>query len=176
MRHEEHRNTDAVDASHGFELRDITLSIIVKWVLSLFVFMAFSALIAYASYYIFLPGDKSTTSATDSPLLANRPNDPPKPQLQAYPKSEMRDFRADEDAKVNGTAPLDKNDNSVHISVEDAIKKLAAGNGLPTQQTDSSSAGATYDPTGQGRRWPAPQPAGTDTGYKPPVVYRKYPY
>ena len=174
MRHEEHRNTDPIDASHGFELRDITLSIIVKWVLSLFAFMAFSAFLAYLSYLAFLPSNKATTSATDSPMLANRPTEPPKPQLQAYPKSEMRDFRADEDAKVNGTAPLDKNSKDVHISVDDAMKKLAAGNDLPTQQTSSSSTG--YDPTGKGRNWPAPQPVGTESGYKPPVVYRKYPY
>lgn len=175
MRHSEPRHTDPVDASHGFELRDIALSVIVKWVLFLFVFMSFSAFLAYASYRVFVPSDVKTTLATDSPLLSQRPVEPPKPQLQAYPKSEMRDFRADEDAKVNGTAPLDKNKKGIPISVEEAIKRLAA-NGLSTQQTNSSSVGADYDPTGNGRHWAVPQPVGTDSGYKPPVVYRKYPY
>ena len=48
MRHNEfptHR--DPVDASHGFELRDITLSVIIRWVLFLFAFMAGSAALAY---------------------------------------------------------------------------------------------------------------------------------
>ena len=172
MRHSEPRDTGVVDASHGFELRDIALSVIIKWVLALFAFMAFSAVLAYATYAIFVP--KQTTLATDSPLRPQR-IDPPKPILQAYPKAEMRDFRADEDAKVNGSGWLDKNKTVARIPVEDAIKQMAIS-GLPTQQTSATSAGTGYDPTGQGRNWPAPQPVGTDSGYKPPVVYRKYPY
>ena len=177
MRHSEPRHTDPIDASHGFELRDITLSVIIKWVLSLFVFMSFSAFLAYLSYLAFLPSDRATKSATDSPLLANRPTEPPKPQLQAYPKRDMRDFRADEDAKVNGTAPLDKNDKNIHLSVEDAMNKLAAGTGLPTEQTNSSSGGAAYDPTGAGAPLArAASPVGTENGFKPPIVYRRFPY
>ena len=87
----------------------------------------------------------------------------------------MRDFRADEDSKVNDYAWLDKNKGVARIPVESALK-LMAKNGLPTQQTNSSSVGPAYDTITHGRAWPVPQPVGTDSGYKPPVVYRKYPY
>ncbi len=172
MRHSEPRDTSVVDASHGFELRDIALSVIVKWVLALFAFMAFSAVLAYGTYLIFIP--RKTILATDTPMRPERMV-PPKPQLQAYPKSEMRDFRADEDAKINGYGWADKDKTAAKIPVEDAIKQLAQG-GLPTQPTSATTTGTGYDPTGQGRNWPAPQPVGTENGYKPPVVYRKYPY
>ena len=167
MRHDVHpHHPEQVDASHGFELRDIVLPTIIKWVLFLFVFMAFSAVIALGTYKIFIP--YNTSLATDTPMRPQR-MEPPKPQLQAYPKAEMRDFRADEDVKVG-----DKDKAAGHLPIDDALKLTAQR--LPTQKTTTGSVGPAYDPTGDGRQWATPQPVGTEDGYKPPVVYRKYPY
>ena len=173
MRHSEFpKHRAPVDGSQGYELRDISIPVIGRWVITLFIFMAASALLAWVFFYLFLPSN--THDASISPLKPQRIL-PQEPRLQAYPRNEMRDFRATEQTNVDNTAWLDKNAGKVRLPIDQALD-IIAKRGITVGQTAASTNSAGYDPTASTYKYPVPIPVGTDQGYKPPVTYRKYPY
>ena len=92
-----HKVAPVIPDPKGYESADIDLAPIIKWMVILEIFVLVSTLITYPIYLFFLPkttvGD--VTRFTDRRL-------PPEPKLQALPKIEMKDFRLDEQEKVEG--------------------------------------------------------------------------
>ncbi len=74
-------------------------------------------------------------------MMKQRPSQPPEPRLQAEPKVELKDMRADEDAILNSYGWLDPNKGTVRIPLALAID-MTAQKGLPTKV---SPAGADND-------------------------------
>ena len=56
--------------------------------------------------------------------------DPPGPRLETDPRSDLRQFRAEEEKRLNTYYWINKQKGIVHIPIEQAIKKLAA-TGVP---------------------------------------------
>jgi len=63
---------------------------------------------------------------------------PPEPRLQATPKIELRDLRADEDAILTGYGWVDPNKNLVRIPIEEAMD-IVAKRGLPYKASPAGS-------------------------------------
>lgn len=57
---------------------------------------------------------------------------PPEPRLQTTPKEDLANFRAEEDARVNGYHWVDRNRNLVRIPVSEAMR-LTLLRGLPAR-------------------------------------------
>lgn len=157
--------------AHGahYEKRDISLPVISRWVIYLFIFCAIGALAAWITYVIFLPKGRDPQAL--APLTA-REQRPPSPVLQAYPKVEMRDFRVQENAAVKSSGWVKKESGQARIPIEEAIK-LTAERGLPTGQNPVR---ATDEQLRPGiRREPTPpstesMPAPNTNGAVPPTT------
>jgi hypothetical protein len=120
----------------GYEKRDVVLPTISIWVIFLFLFVIGSSVIAYGMY-IFLsprsPFDPAAVARTST-----EPQEPPAPQLQEKPVTEMRDFRALEQATVNGYGKYRGSEERYRIPVDRAVE-LTAERGFPKTETMSKA-------------------------------------
>jgi hypothetical protein len=55
---------------------------------------------------------------------------PPGPRLQTSPERDMQQFRAEEDKRLNSYYWIDKQKGSVHIPIDEAMKKVV-NTGIP---------------------------------------------
>ena len=67
-------------------------------------------------------------------MMGQRQALPPEPRLQAEPKVELKDLRADEDAILNSYAWIDPNKGTVRIPIGQALD-IVAQKGLPSKPT-----------------------------------------
>jgi hypothetical protein len=82
--------------------------------------------------FLFAREDKKNTGSATAGLLSERPKLPPEPRLQAEPKVELRDLRADEDAILSSYGWVDPNKGIVRIPIDQAID-IVAQKGLPSR-------------------------------------------
>jgi hypothetical protein len=113
----------------GYESQDVGLPTLARWFGYLVGFIAFSAVLSYIIYIVFLPSTNATGRA--SALALNAP-ETPSPRLQARPKWDMRLFREDEDKRIKGYTWRDEAKGIVSIPVDRAID-LVLKEGLPTR-------------------------------------------
>jgi hypothetical protein len=154
---------------HGahYEKRDISLPIIIRWVIYLFIFCAIGALAAWITYVIFLPKGRDPRAL--APLTAEQQR-PPAPVLQAYPKVEMREFRVKENETLISYGWVKKETGEVHIPIEEAIK-LTAERGLPVGQPPVSKTDKEMRPGNRQNGATNPveiAPSANPTGTNPP--------
>ena len=67
-----------------------------------------------------------------SPLVTAEPRRPPEPRLQVAPREDLRQFRSEEDAVLNGYTWVNRDAGIVRIPIDEAIK-LTLQNGLPVR-------------------------------------------
>ncbi len=142
-----------VDPTQGYERTDIVIPEIAKWLSALAVFVTASAVIAWVIYLNFVPKSGAIGEASRFSREAKRP---PEPTLQALPKVEMRDFRDDEDVKVEGYTWSNKSGGTVNVPLEEAVDKMAQEGRIPSKAqehgvTDPAKLGEPgarrYDPS-----------------------------
>jgi hypothetical protein len=123
-----------IDPHSGYEKRDVSLPTLTKWVIFLFIFVIVCSAIAWVVYVMFLPRGRDPLAL--APLTPGQRR-PPSPVVQAYPRVEMRQFRAQENAAVASYGWANKERGEVRIPVGRALEMLAE-RGLPTGQVPVS--------------------------------------
>ena len=137
-----HKSNVTIDPTSGYEKRDVSLSTILRWVIFLFAFVGVCAFLAWVSYVIFLPKGKDRLAIEPVSPTDQRP---PSPVLQAYPKTEMHQFRAQENAAVTSYGWANKEKTEVRIPINHAVELLAE-RGLPVGQQPVSKNDADLRP------------------------------
>ncbi len=142
-----------VDPTQGYERTDIKIPEITKWMTALAAFVIVSASAAWIIYKNFVP---QTRAIGEASLFSRERKRPPEPTLQALPKVEMRDFRDDEDVKIEGITWSNKAEGTVNLPLEQAIDKMAESGRIPSKPeapavTDPAKLGEPgsthYDPS-----------------------------
>jgi hypothetical protein len=98
-----------------YERSDMTLSAIAVAALAVVALLAMGPL-ALRLFYTGLPND-----ADRQPAIA-----PPPPRLQTDPAADLRQFRAEEDRRLNSYGWIDRERGIVHIPIAEAMKRAAA--------------------------------------------------
>ncbi len=114
----------------GYERSDISLPTLVKWIIFLFVFVAFCSLTAWVIYAVFVPEIGEDYHANPQRFAKNVPVEP---QLQALPKRDIKTFREEEDRILNSYGWADKNARTVHVPINRALE-MVAERGLPSRE------------------------------------------
>jgi hypothetical protein len=76
---------------------------------------------------------RESAEAPPSPLAAGQVRLPPQPRLQVTPREDLREFRAEEDVRLNSYQWVDKEAGVVRIPIDDAVR-LTLERGLPTRE------------------------------------------
>lgn len=109
--------TPIPDTGRLYETRDVSLSAIAKWVAFLFVFVAGAASVTWVLFrFVYVPGgeEKSQFPLTYSRQL------PPGPRLQANAVQDIKDYRQNEFAAINGYG-RDPRTGAIHIPIDRAM-------------------------------------------------------
>jgi hypothetical protein len=75
--------------------------------------------------FLFKREDSKNANNPAAAMMKERPKLPPEPRLQAEPKIELKDLRADEDAILNSYGWIDPNKGIVRIPIDQAIDIMA---------------------------------------------------
>lgn len=110
------------ESDHKHELRDVNL----RGVLTAGGCLVAIAVALHLALWGFLTLLDSRPKKADVSLspLARLPREAPPPRLQAYPPLDLKDFRAREDAKLNGYQWTDRAAGHVQIPVERAKERF----------------------------------------------------
>ncbi len=82
--------------------------------------------------FLFAREDAKNAEQPGGRMMNERQKLPPEPRLQAEPKIELKDLRADEDAILNSYGWVDPNKGIVRIPIDQAID-IVAQKGLPSK-------------------------------------------
>ena len=107
----------------GYEKRDIRFATILEAFAALALAVAVVALASSLTLKLFA-SRRAATPRREAP--------PPGPRLQAEPTEELRRYRAEEDAALNGCAWIDRSRGVVRLPIERAMALLLR-RGLPTR-------------------------------------------
>ncbi len=120
----------------GYEPRDVSLGVLIKWLIGLFVFVALSAVLALGTYFILtLHGGSGNVEWPQASLDEhNVPRD--LPVLQKNPVKDIKDFRLDEDKALTSYRWVDAKAGIAKIPVDRAMEIIAA-KGLPDKADNS---------------------------------------
>lgn len=99
----------------SYEREDVRLMIIGVLAIVTFAFLVLIPLILRGAYPETLAGVNRKQMVV-----------PPSPLLQTDPPSELKAFRAEEEARLNSYGWVDRQKGVVHIPIEQAMKELAA--------------------------------------------------
>jgi len=139
MRSTSDPNQPAYVNQSGYEKRDISLRTILIWVIFLFIFVIISSVVCYGAYLFLSP--KNLVDPAAVVRSSNEVEEPPSPQLQANPKTEMSDFRLSEDNSVEGYGKYRGEEGRYRIPVDRALE-LTAERGFPKTEPLSKAAAA----------------------------------
>jgi|SRR5579863_4102679 len=82
--------------------------------------------------FLFHREDEKNRGNPAAAMMNERPKLPPEPRLQAEPRIELKDLRADEDAILSSYGWIDPNKGIVRIPINQAID-IVAQKGLPSK-------------------------------------------
>lgn len=124
--------TDHGVAPHGgagHEERDVSVGVVVKWAIGVFVLLALS-MVAVWPLMKFYEHREARESAPASPLASEYgPVQPPEPRLQVDPAADIEKLRAQEQAVLDGYAWVDRPQGTVRIPIDRAITLFAERRG-----------------------------------------------
>jgi len=105
----------------GYEPQDISLPTLVKLMLGLFAFVAFSSVVAFVLYLVFV-GHDSRAAEAGLPAGPAVHRLAPEPRLQANPVEDIAKFRVAEDRVLNGYAWKDRAKGTVQVPIDEAVR------------------------------------------------------
>jgi hypothetical protein len=88
--------------------------------------------------FLFSREDAKNATNPAASMMSERSKLPPEPRLQAEPKVELKDLRADEDAILSSYGWVDPNKGIVRIPIDQAID-IVAQKGLPSKPSPAGS-------------------------------------
>lgn len=112
----------------GYELRDVSLIAIIRWMIFLFVFVGLASGVTWIIYKLFAPDQPGEARLASLPFSEQRP---PEPRIQADPKIDIEQFREAEDKALTSYGWVDKNAGVAKIPIDRAMTLLEQ-RGLPT--------------------------------------------
>jgi len=115
----------------GYEHADIDLPVIMKAIVSLFVFIGIMSLMSWGIYILFVP---VVMPQQQSPSVIASHVPVGKPVLQANPRIEMRGFKASEQDKITSFGWVDEKAGIAHVPVNETIDKVASSGKLPSAE------------------------------------------
>jgi hypothetical protein len=136
----------------GYESSDVSLSVLVKWIAFLFLFIGGTSLLTLLIYWVFVPSTPVDQSSAST--VGKLP--PGVPALQVHPKIDMKKFWSEEQAKANGYGWVSKEKETVHIPVDLALETIASAGVLPKADP---GAGKIAPARGEDMPGVAPNPA-----------------
>ena len=116
----------------GYEPRDVSLPVLIKWLIILFVGMAVTAAGTWVMYQVFV-AEEPNQNARSLDVNMRKIPPPPNPLLQGYPLDDIHDFRDKEAERLDGYAWRDRAKGIATIPVDKALD-IVAEKGLPTKQ------------------------------------------
>lgn len=129
---------EIINADVKYEPEDVSG----KWLAAIGVFILIAAIILpFLLWGFYGHFEASYGHGAPIPEAKNleRFNAPPEPNLKPNPVENYREFRRDENEKLNGYGWVDKEKGIVHIPVEQAMKQLV-NKGLPEIQPTNDNA------------------------------------
>lgn len=128
-----------VNPQVSHERRDIDVFSIGAFGVGLIIAFLVSVAAMWALFNFYMAReDAKNASNPAAAMMKELPQQPPEPRLQAAPKMELKDLRADEDAILTGYGWVDPARNIVRIPVDEAIDLLAK-RGLPYKATPAGA-------------------------------------
>ncbi len=130
--HYPNAHADSSNRTVHYETSDIDLRGVLVFAIGLaltgaFIYFAVWVLFAYFN------GRENVKVTPQYPLAVGQENRmPPEPRLQTNPRQDLRDLRAGEDQILNGYGWVDRNNQIVHIPIDQAMK-LTLERGLPAR-------------------------------------------
>ncbi|HTA44914.1 MAG TPA: hypothetical protein VK789_20840 [Bryobacteraceae bacterium] len=128
---EEHGQDPNPGVSH--ERRDINVFQVTAFGIGLLLSCIVVVFAMWAMFDFFYAREDAKNASNPSALMLNeRQKLPPEPRLQAEPKVELKDLRADEEAILTSYGWVDPNKGVVRIPIDQAID-IVAQKGLPSK-------------------------------------------
>src|SRR5580692_1223269 len=129
----EHGHEHDVNPGVSHERRDVDVFQISAFGIGLLLSCIVVVFAMWAMFdFLFEREDAKNANNPAAAMMNERPKLPPEPRLQAEPKIELKDLRADEDAILNSYGWIDPNKGIVRIPIDQAID-IVAQKGLPSK-------------------------------------------
>jgi hypothetical protein len=129
----DHKTQDHGNAGVSHERRDVNVFQISAFGIGLLLGCIVVVFAMYGLFtYLFKREDAKNARNPTATMLSERAKLPPEPRLQAQPKVELKDLKADEDAILSSYGWIDPNKGIVRIPIDQAID-IVAQKGLPSK-------------------------------------------
>jgi hypothetical protein len=126
----------------GYEHTDASVGTIVRFG----IWLAVAALLVHVGlglmYWLLIEQSKDLAQPRYPLAATGEAPQPPAPRLQQFPRTEMYEFRLNEDAQLKGYGWVSKDDGLVHIPIDEAMKKVLVI-GLPSRASDAGQPAET---------------------------------
>lgn len=116
------------DSAHGYETRDVSMSVVWVGVGSMVVVIAVCMVLMVALLKAFMAAPRPV--AKDKPIINYGRLLPPEPRLQPTPPRDLAEFRESEERFLHSYGWINKEEGVVRIPIERAIE-LVATRGIP---------------------------------------------
>lgn len=127
--HEPHEH----DSQVAFERKDVNVFQISAFGIGLLLACIVVVFAMWAMFdFFFHREDAKNADNPNALMMKERSSQPPEPRLQAEPRVELKDMKADEDAILSSYGWLDPNKGTVRIPIDLAID-MVAKKGLPSK-------------------------------------------
>src|SRR5580658_2099798 len=138
--HEPHEH----DSQVAFERKDVNVFQISAFGIGLLLACIVVVFAMWAMFdFFFHREDAKNADNPNALMMKERPSKPPEPRLQAEPRMELKDMKADEDTILSSYGWLDPNKGTVRIPIDLAIDMVAA-KGLPSKPSPAGGANDGY--------------------------------
>jgi hypothetical protein len=131
--HDTHHHDPQVNPAVSHERRDVNVFQISAFGIGLLLACIVTVFAMWALFdFLFAREDKKNEQNPAAAMMNERPKLPPEPRLQAQPKVELKDLRADEDVILGSYGWIDPNKGIVRIPIDQAID-IVSQKGLPSK-------------------------------------------
>jgi hypothetical protein len=130
--------SSATEKPVGHEQSDVDVRYLFAFAAGLLVTAVFIYVLTWLLFSYF-SAREARKSLPEYPLAAEQQTRlPPEPRLQASPRQDLKDLRADEDTLLGGYSWVDRNAGIVRIPI-DAAMRLTIERGLPARSGSQAS-------------------------------------
>jgi hypothetical protein len=126
MRTNGHDPDRHVDASAGYETRDVSLRTLVKWVVGLYIFIFITVALTVPFFFLIVPRDESRTERTGQNELRPTISLPAAPVIQPTPIQDMSSFEQEQQRRLTSYGRAKDEPGKVHIPIDAAIDRIVA--------------------------------------------------
>jgi hypothetical protein len=131
--HDHNAHESGVNPGVSHERRDVNVFQISAFGIGLLLSCIVVVFAMWAMFdWLFAREDKKNETNPAAAMMNERPKLPPEPRLQAQPKVELKDLRADEDVILGSYGWVDPNKGIIRIPIDQAID-MVAQKGLPSK-------------------------------------------